>query len=107
MPAVDDAVTDVAGGIRFAVRATPRAARDAVAGFAETADGRTAISLRLKAPPVDGAANKALVRFLAKRLGVAGSAVRIVSGETARYKVVEVSGVTAASASRRLEIASN
>ena len=45
-----------------------------------------AIKVRLKAPPVDGAANEELVRFVTERLGVPRSAVRIVSGRTSRRK---------------------
>ena len=51
--------------------------------------------VRLAAPPVEGAANDALIEFLADRLHVARRAVRIVSGERGRQKRVAVSGVTA------------
>jgi uncharacterized protein (TIGR00251 family) len=95
------------GGIRFAVRVTPRAKKSAIASAISTADGRPAMSIRLAAPPVDGAANKALIAFLASALGVSRSAVRIVSGETSRLKIVEVTGVSAAAASRRLETRSD
>jgi uncharacterized protein YggU (UPF0235/DUF167 family) len=50
------------------------------------------------APPVDGAANDELVRFLAKRLGVPASSVRVVSGMTGRRKLVEIDGISAARA---------
>jgi uncharacterized protein (TIGR00251 family) len=53
------------------------------------------VKLRLAAPPVDGAANAALIEFVAERLGLAKSRVRIVSGQTSRRKVVEVDGVGA------------
>jgi len=55
-----------------------------------------AIRIRLAAPPVDGAANAELVRFLAERLGVPRSAVTIVRGATARRKTVSIEGVDAA-----------
>ena len=51
--------------------------------------------VRLAAPPVEGAANDALIEFLADRLHVARRAVRIVSGARGRQKRVAVSGVTA------------
>lgn len=51
-----------------------------------------ALKIRLAAPPVDGKANEALLRFIAERLGVAKSAVALKSGQTSRHKVVEVSG---------------
>lgn len=52
------------------------------------------IKIRLAAPPVDGAANAALVAFVADRLGIAKRRVRIVGGATARRKTVEIEGVT-------------
>lgn len=76
-------------GCAFRVRVSPRASRDAIGG---AHDG--ALKVSLTAPPVDGAANAALVKLLAKRLRVAKSAVRITSGETGRSKRVEVDGVT-------------
>ena len=51
-----------------------------------------ALVVRLQAPPVEGAANEALVKFLAKEFGVRPSEVEIVSGERARDKVVRVEG---------------
>ena len=66
-----------------------------------------AIKIRLAAPPVDGAANSALIEFVAKRLGVAKSSVRIVGGETSRRKVIEMDGVSdAEDVKRRLKSAS-
>jgi uncharacterized protein len=51
--------------------------------------------IRIAAPAVDNAANRALIDFIAKRLGIAKSSVRIVSGRTGRRKVLEIDGVTA------------
>ena len=53
-----------------------------------------AIRIRLAAPPVDGAANAELIRFLAERLNVPRSAVTIVRGATARRKTVNIDGVS-------------
>jgi len=61
-----------------------------------------AYKLRLAAPPVDGKANEACIRFFAERLGVAPSAVRIVQGLTSRRKIIEVEGVDAAQVERVL-----
>ena len=58
--------------------------------------------MRLTAPPVEGAANEALARFLGKALGVAPSAVRVTSGATGRNKVVSVAGLDEAAARERL-----
>ena len=76
-------------GVRLRIRVTPRAKKTALAGLVE-ADGRPALAIRLAAPPVDGAANKALIQFLAKALAVPKSAIRIVSGETGRLKIVAI-----------------
>lgn len=61
-----------------------------------------AIRIRLAAPPVDGAANEELVRFLAERLGVPRGAITIMRGATARRKTVTVEGVTTDAAVRQL-----
>ena len=61
-----------------------------------------AIRIRLAAPPVDGAANAELVRFLAERLGVPRGAIAIVRGATARRKTVSMEGVTPEIAERVL-----
>ena len=53
------------------------------------------VKIRLAAPPVDGAANAALVEFIAGQLGIGKSRVRITAGLTSRRKTVEVEGVTA------------
>ena len=79
----------------LAVRLTPRAGLDSIGAVVEAGQGRTALSVRVAAPPVDGAANKALVALLAKRLGIPKSAVTIASGETSRLKMVRLAGATA------------
>ena len=73
-----------------AVRVQPRASSDAVIGEREGA-----IAIRLKAPPVDGQANAALLRFLARKLGVAPTAVELVRGATGRQKWIRVAGLSA------------
>ena len=90
-------IDPVPGGVRLRLRVQPRASRSEVAGV-----HGDAIRVRLTAPPVDGAANEALVRFLAERLGVSRAAVRVVAGETSRSKVVEVAGVDPSAARARL-----
>ena len=74
--------------IRFSVRLTPRADRDAIDGV-----GDGALRVRVSAPPVDGAANVALVRLIASELKVPKSSVWIVSGESSRSKVIAVDDV--------------
>ncbi len=85
------------GELILRVKVQPRSARNALAGEREGA-----LVVRLTAPPVEGAANKALTRLLGRALGVAPSAVRIVSGAGARQKRVSVAGIDAATARQRL-----
>ena len=82
-------------GARLTVRLTPRAKRDALGGLVDAGDGRMALSVRLAAPPVEGAANRALIAFLADRLGVPKSAISIDSGEKSRLKIVRIAGTDA------------
>ena len=73
----------------IAFQVQPRAKRTEVVGWHDDA-----IKIRLQAPPVDGAANDELVRFLAKQTGVPRSAITIVSGRTSRKKRISLEGVT-------------
>lgn len=82
-------VTETAGRVRFSVRVQPRASKSELAG--EYGD---AIKIRLAAPPVDGAANDELVSFLSNIFAVARKSVRILAGETARSKLIEIDGIT-------------
>ena len=77
----------VAEGLEIAVRVTPRASRDAFA--AGTDEHFTA---RLAAPPVEGAANAALLPLVAKAFGVPKRAVTLIAGDTARLKRLAVAG---------------
>ena len=88
----DGAVSvNASGAVLISVLATPRASRSALAGWH---DGR--LKVALAAPPVDGEANKALVKFIAEILNVAKSAVSVASGATGRRKVVAVNTLSAA-----------
>ena len=78
---------------RLAVRLTPRGGRDRIDGWARDAAGRTYLKVRVAAAPVDGQANAALMRLIAKTLGRPASAVRLVAGDTARLKQIELEGV--------------
>ena len=79
------------GGLRLAVRVMPRSPRTAIDGVR---GGRLVI--RVTAPPVDDAANEAVVIALASALGLPRHAVRIASGATGRNKTIEITGVTPA-----------
>ncbi|KXK01450.1 MAG: hypothetical protein UZ17_ACD001001674 [Acidobacteria bacterium OLB17] len=78
-------------GIEFRVRVVPRASKTEIVGLA---DG--ALRIRLKAPPVDGAANLELMRFVAKALGVPRSSVAIAAGEHSRTKTIFAANISAA-----------
>lgn len=75
------------GRIKLEVRLTPRASRDEIKGMR---DG--VLQVRVTAPPVDGAANKAMRKLIAKRAGVAQGRVTIVRGERGRQKLVAIDG---------------
>lgn len=79
------------------VRLRPRGSRDELMGMR---DG--VLQARVTAPPVEGKANKALCRLIAKRVGVAPSRVSVVRGEKSREKVVRVDGIDAAALRRAL-----
>jgi uncharacterized protein len=91
-------VTSVPGGISILVAAAPCASRTEAAGIAA---GR--LRVRIAAPPVEGAANEELVRFLARVLGVPKRAVTVTAGAAGRRKTVVVRGVGAAAVQRLLE----
>jgi len=95
-------VRDSALGATFSVKVHPRAKKNAITG--EVGD---ALKLALTAPPVDGAANDACVRFLAELLDVPRSSVTIAAGETSRQKLIRVVGLTAVEVERRLRAAAN
>lgn len=79
-------------GVAVTVRLTPKGGRDAVDGVEQLADGRVILKIRVRAAPSAGEANSALVRLLARSVGVAPSRVRVASGATARIKRVEIAG---------------
>ncbi|MEJ0064770.1 MAG: DUF167 family protein [Caulobacteraceae bacterium] len=78
--------------LRLAVRLTPRGGRDAIEGWARDEAGRAYLKVRVAAPAVDGAANAALEKLIAKALKRPAGAVRIVGGDHARLKQLEIEG---------------
>jgi hypothetical protein len=82
--------------MRLAVRVTPRGGRDSADGWTHDEAGRPVLKLRVSAAATDGQANAAVTAFLAKALGVPKSAVRILRGESARVKQLEIDGTDAA-----------
>jgi uncharacterized protein len=79
-------------GLILRLRLTPRGGRDQIDGIETLADGQRVLKLRVKAPPAAGEANKAMLRLLAKGLGVPASAFVILNGETGRIKTVSIAG---------------
>jgi uncharacterized protein (TIGR00251 family) len=87
----------VSGSAVVTLRVTPRSSRDAIEG----ADAAGAIRVRVTAPPADGAANKAVLRLVAKTLRVPRGAVTLVSGASSRHKRLRIDGFDAASVRAR------
>ena len=84
--------TLLAGALSVSVRATPKGGRDAIDGVAERSDGQCVLKARVRAAPTDGEANDALVRLLAKTVGVAPRAVTLLQGAAARNKTFRIEG---------------
>ena len=81
-----------ASGLRLTVRLTPRGGRDALGGLRADEAGQAQLLARVSSPPVDGAANAALVKLVAKTLRIPKSAVTITAGETSRIKTLNIAG---------------
>ena len=96
-PFRDLALTEQADSVIISVRAAPRAGRNALDGVIGGA-----VRVRLAAPPVEGAANKALLAFLAEVLGVPKRDLAIIGGEHGRRKLICVRGLTGERARQRL-----
>jgi len=90
-------ITTQDGGVTFSVKVVPRASRNEIAGIQGEA-----IRVRLMAPPVEGAANKALVKLLAGTLKVPERDIEIVAGHAGRQKVVRVADLSAHELAARL-----
>lgn len=79
-------------GLRLMVRLTPRAGRDALGGLREIEPGEPLLLARVTSAPIEGAANAALIKLVAKALGLPKSAVTVVAGATSRIKMLEIAG---------------
>jgi uncharacterized protein len=89
---IDKPWSITAGGVALAIRLTPRSARDAIGGVETLADGRTVLVARVRAAPSEGEANTALVRLIAKALGIPARDVDLAAGATSRLKRLLISG---------------
>lgn len=90
-------VTARDAGVRFAVHVQPRAKKPGIDGT-----HGDALRVRVQAPPVDGAANDAVIAVIAEALDVPRRAVRIAAGLSGRQKLVDVDGIDASAATARL-----
>jgi uncharacterized protein (TIGR00251 family) len=72
------------------IRVTPRSAKPGIGGWRVDADGRGQLEVRVAEAPADGAANEAILKLLAKALGVGRSELSIISGPTSRHKRVAI-----------------
>lgn len=98
---VPEFITAHGNGSRLAVRAQPRAKRPGMRGVS---DGR--LKIAVAAPAEDGRANSALLEYLADMAGVPRKAVSLVSGSTAREKVIDIQDIAPPELWRRLQAAS-
>ncbi len=73
-------------GTTIPVHAYPKSPKNSVEGWVEDASGQHWLKVRITAPPEDGKANAALIKYLAKEWGVPSSSLNVVSGQNARYK---------------------
>jgi hypothetical protein len=90
-------VTPRGAGVRFAIHVQPRSKKPGIDGV-----HGDALRVRVQAPPVEGAANDAVVAVIAEALGVPPRAVHIAAGQSGRQKLVDVDGVDATAARARL-----
>jgi uncharacterized protein (TIGR00251 family) len=80
------------------VHAQPKASRNAIVGM-----HGDRLKIAVQTPPVDGAANEALVEFLAEQLGLAKRDIELVSGATGRQKTFALKSISLADARKKLE----
>lgn len=90
-------VKDTNKGLQFKIQVQPRASRNEICGWQGDA-----LKIRLTAPPVDGEANSACIRFLADFFHVARNQVNITGGLKSKHKLIEIVGLTEAEFRQRL-----
>ena len=88
MPETQLRINPCENGIRFSAVIQPKSSQNEVSGI-----HNNSLKIRLTSPPVDGAANKTCVKFLAKWLGVSPSRVYIVAGLSSKNKTIEINGM--------------
>ena len=93
------AVQEINGGVVFTAKIIPGSSRTAVCGLLDEM-----LKIKVSAPPEKGKANKSLLDFLAKQLGVKKNAVSIISGKTSAVKSVQVLGISIEQLSKKLNL---
>jgi len=86
--------------MRLTIRLTPKAANEGVDGWGTDDKGRPVLKVRVRAAPVEGKANTALIALMAKALDLPKSRIRLIGGDTARQKTLEIEGLDAAQLER-------
>jgi len=92
-------ISDSTGGALIQVHASPRASKNQILGL-----HGDALKIRLKAPPVDGKANEALIEFLSQTLGIPPRQITLLSGQTSRKKRLKLQGISASQVENTLGI---
>ena len=88
MPETQLRINPYKSGIRFSAVIQPRSTQNEILGV-----HNNSLKIRLTSPPVDGAANKTCIKFLAKSLGVSPSKIRIVAGLNNKNKTIEIDDI--------------
>lgn len=88
--------------MRLFVRLTPKSSAERIDGWDFDEHGRRFLKVRVRAAPIEGRANDALIAFLAKSLKVPKSHLTLVAGDTARLKAIEIEGMSEAELDMRL-----
>ena len=94
-----DWIRETSKGVLLPVRAVPRASKNEIQGV-----HGDALKVRLQAPPVEGKANQALIRFLSESLEIPRAQLSISSGETGRNKAVLITGISKTELLKRLSL---
>ncbi|MFA6172394.1 MAG: DUF167 domain-containing protein [Kiritimatiellales bacterium] len=92
-------IRETTKGVLLPVRAVPRASKNEIQGV-----HGDALKVRLQAPPVEGKANQALIRFLSDALDISRSQISVASGETGRNKTVLITGLSKTELLKRLSL---
>jgi uncharacterized protein (TIGR00251 family) len=84
--------TITSDGLILSVKVIPKSSTNSCGGIISDAQGREWMKIKITAPAEDGKANKALIKFLSQLCDISPSAIRVVTGETSRSKILHLSG---------------